>query len=216
MTKPDPEFLDDGPSDGVILLKRGLISVIGGLLLIFLAGIIAGYSSVMIENRSADLVDAAVLGALLLVTALTAFGMWRLWPRTGPEPVAPSIRKARFFLILAVGLSVVLGFILAAANPSSTAVFSNAPVGAATAAVAIVLWVIVAPVLIWLWWRKIDEHEADAYRDGAMIAIHVYMFAAPGWWMATRAGWLPPQDPMVVLLGVCVVWSIVWFVRRYF
>jgi hypothetical protein len=34
--------------------------------------------------------------------------------------------------------------------------------------------------------------------------------------MATRAGWLPPQDPMLVLLAVCLVWCLVWFIRRYF
>jgi hypothetical protein len=34
--------------------------------------------------------------------------------------------------------------------------------------------------------------------------------------MATRAGWLPPQEPMIVLLLFSIVWMLVWFIRRYF
>lgn len=216
MTKPDLDAFDERPSDGAILLRRGVIGVVGVILLLFMAGMIAGYTSVMIEHGGPRLIDAAVLGAMLLVTALVAWGMWRLWPSSVDEPVAPRVRSARLLVIAALVVSVVLGIVLAEADSGSLAVFSNAPVSPGLASLAIVLWLIAGPVITWLWWQKIDEHEAGAYRDGALVAVHAYMFIAPAWWIASRAGWLPAQDPMLVLLAVSLLWAIIWFVRRYF
>jgi hypothetical protein len=105
---------------------------------------------------------------------------------------------------------------LGMADDGARVVLGNGPVSPVLAAGLIAAWLIPGPLLTWLWWRQIDEHEAGAYREGAVVAIHAYVFLTPAWWIATRAGWLPPQEPMLVLFAVSLVWGLVWFVRRYF
>lgn len=215
MTNSDFDDLADGPSEGVILLKRALLATGGGLLLIFIAGMIAGYIAVVIEHHALRLTDVTVLSAMVLVAALVAYGMWRAWPRAIEEPLSPRVKSARNILLATTSLSLVLGFVLGLADGGADNILSNGSVSPGLALLAIGVYVLVF-ALTWLWWQKIDEHEAGAYRDGGLVAVHVYIFVAPIWWMASRAGWLPPQEPMLVLLAVSMVWGVVWFIRRYF
>lgn len=214
MTKPDLSNADH-PSDGAVLIKRALLGIGGGITLVFIAGMIAGYSSVVIEHGGPDLVDAAIIAAMLLAGLVVGYAMWRFWPCGSNEPVAPRVKSARMILITACVLGVPLGIMLGASDNNATGLFSNAPVSTTIAVIAIAIWLIPVPLLTWMWWQRVDEHEAGAYRDSASIAVHAYIFMAPAWWMASRAGWLPDQDPMIVLLIVSLVWSIVWFVRKY-
>jgi hypothetical protein len=215
MTKPDLTETDSALSDSAIIIRRALLSIGGGITLIFIAGVIAGYSSVMIEHGRVDLIDVGMLGAMLAAAAAVAYGMWRFWPSSNGEPVAPRVRNARRFMLAAVVLSVPLGILIALVDDGQPSVFSNGPISPVIAAFAIGLWLIAGPVSTLMWWRNVDEHEAGAYRDGAFVALHAYMFVTPAWWMAARAGWLPAQDPMLVLLAVSGLWLIVWFIRRY-
>jgi hypothetical protein len=214
MTKPDLTDLAEGPSDAAIIIRRAALGIGGGITLIFLAGVLAGYSTVMLERGGPDLVDVGVLGAILLVAVAVAYFMWRLWPGSSNEPEAPRVKSARTMLIAAFVLSIPLGIIIAASDGAGSNLFSNAPISPTFAAIAIALWLIAGPLLSWLWLQRVDEHEAGAYRDGAVMAVHTYMFVTPAWWIATRAGWLPAQDPMFVLVAVSFLWSIVWFIRR--
>ena len=216
MTKHDVTETRSALSDTAIIVRRALLAIVGGITLIFISGVIAGYSSVMIERSRFDLIDAGMLGAMLATAAAVAYGIWRFWPPSNGEPVAPRVRKARRLMIAVVVMSVVLGIILALAADGETDVFSNGPISPVIAAVAIGLWLIAGPVSTWLWFRNVDEHEADAYRDGAQVAAHVFMFVTPAWWLASRAGWMPAQDPMAVLVLASFLWMIVWFTRRHF
>jgi hypothetical protein len=115
------------------------------------------------------------------------------------------------------GLGAVMGFGFAIADESgSMALFSNRPIGNVTAAAAIIGWMLLVPVLTWIWWRTVDEHETAVYAESGLIAAHVYLIGVPTWWLATRAGWLPAQDPMIVWLIVASVWTVIWLYRRYF
>lgn len=216
MTMPEPSNLDQLQSDGAVILKRALIGIGGGLALIFLAGMIAGFSGVAFEQDGPSATDLAILLVMVLAALSTIYAMWRFWPRGSNEPVAPRVKSARMIMIALVIVGAVLGFILGKADVGTSGVFSNAAVGPGVATISIALWLIVAPTLTWLWWKRVDEHEASAYRDSTFIAAHAYMFVAPSWWMASRAGWLPDQQPMIVLLIVSTVWAAVWFVKKYF
>lgn len=215
MTKPEMNDLDHGQSDGAVLLRRAVIGIVGGIAVIFLAGVIAGYSVGVFEHRSPDLIDAAVLGALLVALLAIIYAMWRLWPSISAEPVAPSVKSARMILVVTAIVGVPLGVLMGSADHEAYGLFTNAPVSPIVAISSIALWLIAVPVLTWLWWRRVDEHEADAYRDGASIALHAYFFLVPALWMASRAGWIREQHPMFVLLIVSVVWFIVCFRKRY-
>jgi hypothetical protein len=216
MTNNDFNDITEEPSVGPILLKRALIACVGGLVLLFIAGMIAGYTSVVIEHGGPDLVDVGMLSTMLGTGLLIGYAMWRLWPRGLDEPVPPRVRSARMLLIASIAVALPIGIILGITDDGNAALLSNAPVSPGLALLVIGLWCVTMPILSWLWWQRIDEHEADAYRDGAMLSAHVYMIVTPAWWMASRAGWLAPLDPMLMLLAVSVVWGLVWFIRRYF
>ncbi len=215
MTKSDLPDLDDAPSDGAVIIKRALLAFGGGIVLIFLAGVFAGYTSVVIEHGGPGLVDAAILSAMLLAIVAAGFGIWRFWPHGDDEPEAPRVKSARMILIASVIVSFPIGILMGLSDDGATGLFSNGPINPIIALMTIAAWLIPVPLLTWLWWRRVDEHEANAYRDGGFIAIHAYFFIAPIWWVGTRAGWFPPQDPMLVFLAVCIVWSIVSIVKKY-
>ncbi len=217
MTKSEFEEMTEEPSAGPLLLKRALITVVGAIALLFIAGMIAGFSSVAFRNGAPGFRGFAILGAMVLIGVAVAYAMWRLWPRGLDGPVAPRVKSARNLLIASVLVSLPIGVVLGISDSGNAAgMFSNAPVSPALAISVIALWSIVMPIITWLWWKSIDEHEARAYREGGMIAVHAYMFVTPAWWMAARAGWLPPLEPMIVLLAVSLVWALIWFVRRFF
>jgi hypothetical protein len=204
-------------SERNVLLLRLLIGTLGGIVLIFLAGVFAGYLSVVIKHGGPGLIDVLIISGIVGLFALLAFGMWRFWPSASGEPVAKSTLKATRIVYAMGGLGVILGFAFAVGeSDTSMSLFSNGPIGHITATMAIIGWALVAPVLTWLWWRTVDEHEAATYAEASVISVHFYIIGAPTWWIATRAGWLPAQDPMLVWLIVLTVLTIVWLYRRYF
>ena len=217
MTKPDLIEHSEAKSPGNVLLRRLVIGTLGMIVLVFLAGVFAGYVSVMIKHGGPSLVDAVILGSVVGLFALVAYSAWRFWPSASGEKVSRSTRKANNIVYAMCGLGIILGVAVGVGESDTSApIFSNGPIGNATAIVAIIGWTMLTPVLTWLWWRTIDEHEKATYAEASVISVHIYMIGAPTWWLATRAGWLPAQDPMVVWLIVLIVLTVVWLYRRYF
>ncbi|MFM7403114.1 MAG: hypothetical protein ACKO1N_03240, partial [Erythrobacter sp.] len=79
MTKPDLDDLLDEPSDGAILVKRAALTIGGGIALIFILGMIAGYLHAVIDQGGPDFKDIAIIGAMLLMAALVAYAMLCFW-----------------------------------------------------------------------------------------------------------------------------------------
>lgn len=217
MMKPDQIDPSNAKSEGSVLVRRALIGTLGGFAVIFLAGVFAGHLSVVIEHGGPSLIDAVILCCIIGLIAMVVYGGWRFWPGSSGEPVAKSTRKATRILYAMCGLGVIMGFAFAIGDDSgSLALFSNGAIGSGTAALAILGWAVVVPVMTWIWWRTVDEHETAVYAESGLIAAHVYLIGVPTWWLATRAGWLPAQEPMIVWLVVATMWSIIWLYRRYF
>lgn len=215
MTNSELNDFSHEPSEGALMLRRAVIGLVGGFALLFTAGMMAGFATGVVQRGEPDLRDAAIFVAMLIAAALIGYGMWRWWPRGIEAPRSPRVRSARNILIASFVIALPLGILVGFGDGGTQAFLSNGRVSSLAALLAITTWA-VAFLLTWLWWKKIDEHEAGSYRDGALVAAHAYLFITPAWWMASRAGWLPAQDPMLVLLLVSLVWCGVWFVRRYF
>ncbi|WP_298466367.1 hypothetical protein [uncultured Erythrobacter sp.] len=198
------------------VLRKTLIMSIGGVALLFLAAFLLGYSTAILEHGVPSLIDAVIIGLGLLFIAGVVLLCVKLWPDTGPEPVGPSVKRSRDLMVLLIGLSIVAGVAFALIEgPENNLLFSNDPIGSTPAIIVLFGLLIIAPIITLLWWRSIDEHEADAYRYGSVVSLHFYFFLAPGWWIAARAGWVPSQDPMIVFLAVCVVWTAAWFYKKF-
>ncbi len=96
MTNIDPNRSGTGLSGSLPTLGRVAISLAGGIVLVFLAATAAGYISVMIEQRSADARDSAILGAIALAFAGVAYATWRFGQRfTSGETISSGPGEAR-------------------------------------------------------------------------------------------------------------------------
>ncbi len=199
-----------------LTLRNGLIAIIGFFILIFMTGILAGYLSEVIENKEIFGVDIVIIPVILFLLAGIVLSMIKLWRVQAVEPIAKSTKKARYWISVGLAFGVALGIffaIIGGGGPDK--LLSNQPVSPTLAIVGIAIWLTVVPFGTWAWWRSVDEHEATAYRDGAMVAAHAYLFIAPTWWLAARAGWVQTQDPMIILLIVSAIWSAFWLYRKY-
>lgn len=197
-------------------VRRILILLIGIPLLIIGAGFVMGYGSASLSHGVPTAIDVAVLMGMLAMLTLLVFAGWKLWPHEAGEPIAQSTRKSMRLLYIALAIGFALGIFFAlSGDMAGTSLFSNEPVAPAIAAVGLAVWLIAIPWLTWLWWRSVDEHEAAGYSQGALLSAHVYVILVPAWWLATRAGWLPPQDPMIVLAIIMTLWSGIWIYKRF-
>ncbi len=89
------------------------------------------------------------------------------------------------------------------------------PLPAWLAVVIAVLWGVVLPVISWRWHRVVDEHEREAYRDGAIAGYYVIGVGAPVWWFLWRGGLLPAVDAFWLYVAVMTVSGTVWIWRKY-
>ena len=214
MSSEVPNRSDD-EQGGFAIAKRGLIISAGWVSILFLVGLSAGYTAAALYHGVPSTIDFVVLGAVALLIIAVAWSLWRYMSRPSLEPEAPRVKRARKLYYAMGAIGGVLGILLAVGNDASLGVFSNGPINPVVAIAAGAIFLTIVPVATWMWWKSIDEHEASAYRDGSLIAIHAYFFIVPTWWLAARAGFVPPQDPMVVLLIVSTIWGAAWFGRRY-
>ncbi len=183
---------------------------------IFGAGVVAGFTDAGGGDRPDVLfgiyaVWVAVVGGLAFLAARS----WSRLMKAPKEMLSRSTRRSRNVLYAALVVSAGLGALLSMAQPEGTSIFTNGPLAVFPALVAIMVWTVGGSITTLMWWRMTDEHDRASYEAGANVAVHAYLFIAPSWWVATRAGLLPEQDPMVVMLIVAAIWSAVWFYRKY-
>lgn len=215
VTHDDRSRASDG--GGVTFTKAlgGLALVLGT---IFAGGVALGVTIVAVT----DGVTAPILATVAVAVAVFASCLWGLfrlkpWP-ADDEPLAPSQRRARAMLVLSGGVGGILGIVLSLGMLGDGAVglvFSNAPLAPVAAAIVLAAWLLLTPVLTWVWWRNIDEHEARAYTYGAVAALHIYYFVTPAWWIAWRGGFLPEPQHMLVFVLASIAWLGGWAWRRY-
>ena len=79
----------------------------------------------------------------------------------------------------------------------------------------VLVWGVVIPVISWRWHRVVDEHERQAYRDGAVASFYTVGLGVPIWWFLWRGGALPPVQFEWVYVAMLAVGSIVWLWRKY-
>lgn len=201
---------------------RSTMRVLGsfGLLVVFafLLGVIVGASEALAEDGADPSYRVFKIAVAFLGAAGCIWGVLRLkaWQWGDPnEPISPKTHKA-YNLLLGSGLiGGVLGLFLAIGTEDPRELLSNGPMSLALVIPSLAVWLVIVPVISWHWHRNIDEHERDAYQTGGLIALYLYIFLAPAWWLAARGGLVPAPDSMVLYLIVLTVWGVGWFWRRY-
>lgn len=166
-------------------------------------------------------VNALTWAFFALFLAIGGIALWSLfrlrpWPGKG-EPVSSSTRRTNNLfawsgLISVPGALALLYGTFDKGQPF--AIFSNSPIAAWVALVAIASW-LVSMTVGWLWYFASDEHERDAYDAASVAGAGFFTVVAPVWWLATRAGLAPPPDAMALWIATMVLITAVWFWRRY-
>lgn len=83
------------------------------------------------------------------------------------------------------------------------------------AIVMALVWGVAIPIISWRWHRVVDEHERQAFRDGAVASFYTIALSVPVWWFLWRGGALPPVQVEWVYGAMLAVGSIVWLWRKY-
>lgn len=91
----------------------------------------------------------------------------------------------------------------------------NGPLPVWLAIVLALLWGVVMPIISWRWERVVDEHEREAYRDGAVAGFYALSIGGPVWWVLARADLVRPVDPVALYALVLVATGGVWLWRKY-
>ena len=209
--------VDDGTdkSSGTANTLR-LVGALFGL--VFLIGVGSGYWNAASDHplRAVDYGIMALIGG---------FGLWLLamlvrTVRIMAGGLADMPRRERFSTRFTVGslmIGALLGMGYAFVDEARPALLVDSdgqwtPLAAITAAL---LWGVGGTIGTLFWLRRVDEHERDAYLDGANWAAHALLFAMPVWWMLWRAALVPPPDVMLCLIAASLLWFAVWLRRKY-
>ncbi len=114
----------------------------------------------------------------------------------------------------AMGLGMALA-VLASAPPGEHPSMLSGPLPAWLAIVFALVWGVVLPIISWRWHRVVDEHEREAYRDGAVAGFYVFALGGPIWWFLWRGGLAPAVDAFALYLAFMTAAGVVWLWRKY-
>lgn len=220
---PMAKLENEGPNGRsvlwMILAGLGIVMTAGAI-----AGFVAGYKA---EGGRAfsDFAVGLIAGVVVMMATLT-YVFWRNAKKlkASGDPMTKR-EKLNRNIILACGLlGGVMGAVMAAtgiahmphesADPLS--ILFAGPLPVAVVLPLVFFWAVVMPVIAWFWHtRAIDEQEASAYRDGGYYAAYAYLILAPVWWLLWRGGLVPEPDGVAIYLTFSLVWSAVWFWKKY-
>lgn len=169
-------------------------------------------------NRGFSPSTFGVIAGFLGLGAGASWAAWRLRRQAWTGPIGANEKQSRNLVLAAGTIGGVFGLLLAIGGIEAddmTYMFGDGPISPALGALFLAVWFIAVPVISWLWWRVIDEHEARSYSFGGMAALNVYYFVTPGWWIGWKAGFVPEPQHMAIYLVVTAVWLVGWMWRRY-
>jgi hypothetical protein len=93
---------------------------------------------------------------------------------------------------------------------------ADSPMPPIVALMLIFFWIVIMPIIAWFWHKRaIDEQEASAYRDGGYYAAYAFMIGAPTWWILWRGGFVPEPDGVAIFMLFALIWTAVWFWKKY-
>lgn len=229
MTNIDPPRSDTDTSEGFPLLGRIVLAFGAGIMVLFLAGVMAGYVSVMVEKGDPDVRDFAILGAIALAMGGIAYGAWRLWrrmasdeiPTNGPGEARTRQRQRRQMLYfgVAVGIGGIIGLVTGVFDQGDGSLFSNDwDKLALDPAVAILLAGLVLfgfAVLPLYGFRTIDEMKREHNLIGFAGGCIAVLAGFPMWAVLHAGGLGAAPNPFGVwllgFLGMIIAYLYAWW-----
>lgn len=193
-----------------------------GLVIVFLLGVAAGFvKGHMDDGGGLSAYFVGILAAVLLCILAGAWLVAREFKRMPQqEPLTAKERLNRNILVACGALGGVIGMALAVSGGVDVAggggPFSNDPLPTWLAAILVLAIGVLLPAISLYWHRHaIDEQEADAYKNGALAGLYLYMIGAPVWWFAWRGGFAPEPDGVIIYMATVTVVGAVWLWKKY-
>lgn len=225
LTEARMEKLEDEGSIG----RNILWMVVAGIGIVMTLGAIAGFMGEHQSDGGGALSGAAiaVLAGFGAVIAGLTYAIWRNVKKlkSNGEPMTKREKLNRNIIVGLGLLGGVMGLVLSTSSigdadgngPGSlSAIFSSGPLPLTVVLPFVFIWVVIMPIVAWFWHtRAIDEQEANAYRDGGYYAAYAFLILAPLWWVLWRGGFLPEPDGVAIYLIFSLIWSAVWFWKKY-
>lgn len=204
------------PSTRRPILRATLLIIallfIGGTM----AGVLAAHRQDGGGSMSATMIAIlAVCAALLICGAvLAARDLLSINRRLSALPTS---ERASLRML---GIALLAGFVVGggSAMMSTGTSWITGPPGGLPAWVAIttaVALLTVGPYFTRRWWAAIDEHERSAYFEGAYAGGHFALYIGLAWIMLYRADLVPRPDVFALIMGMSLVWTGVWFYRKF-
>jgi hypothetical protein len=223
MEAPMTDSDDIAQSNG----RRIMWIIISTLGIVMVGGAIAGYMAEHNAQGGGPLGTAGIVTFSVFAAMIAGLG-YAIWRNSrklmaSNEPLTKRERLNRNILIGCgigggiVGVVLSLNSVLLA-DPSSNAfdLFVDSSLPPLVAIILAVFWGILMPALAWVWHnRAIDEQEASAYRDGGYYAAYAYLIGAPTWWLLWRGGLVPEPDGVAIFMLFTIIWSAVWYWKKY-
>jgi hypothetical protein len=204
---------------------RTISIIIATLLAIFAIGMIGGFSYGVIEDGALPARPVAYLIFAAMVGLLIGLGwvLLQLFQSLHPERMSGFDRRYWKMWGIVLGLSFVLGigaaiFGISDQSDGFSLILSNEPIAPVTAILASLVGAILLIASVIVYFRTIDDHEAQAYLWGSNVAFHFLALAFPLAWLLARGGLVPPLTigiALLIVLASCLVQAIVWALFKF-
>jgi hypothetical protein len=201
--------------------------IISSLGIVMTAGAVAGYLAEHEAQGGGSLGTAGMLtlGVFAAIIIGLAFAIWRnVRKMKASNEVLTRREKLNRNYVWGFGLAggaigLCLAFYDIRFGTSATGpalILADSPVSPVIALILAFFWAVIMPVTLWFWHKRaIDEQEASAYRDGGYYSAYAFLIGAPTWWMLWRGGLAPEPDGVVIFMLFALLWSAVWFWKKY-
>lgn len=219
---------DDQENGSFETVKTIAILTIGGVLLVFLIGILAGFTVSAFEDGIFEAKIVAIIGGLVAVIGLVGFGCWKVWKRylligstaSGPGEARTHERHRRQIKYFAVALVLgcMIGAITSIFDTGDGSLFSgdwedlSLPPAAAIAAVIVIIGGLFALPIYGF--RQIDDYQREQNYiafTGGMLAVLV---GFPVWAVLYAGGFTPPPHAFGIFaigfVSMFVAYGIAW------
>lgn len=204
------------PGFGQSSAAKVIYASLAGIGALFCLGIATGVTAGMLEKGSLSMRAGLIGAACLVIGLLLAWQAFRQMRRLLSEPVGKNTRRARILTAISVVLGIVIGIMLSIGESGANPLVTGEEISPTIARILAVCALVVVPALTLVWWRALDEHEAGAYSDGALVALNFNVSVTAAWWVLAKGGLASPVEAMPILMLTLAIWSVVWLWKRYF
>ena len=206
--------------------RRNMWVWISYLGIVATAGAIVGYLNAEVQDGGTiGIAEILTLCAFATIIIGLAFAIWRNVSKMKASNEGLTRRETLNrnmicgFVLIGGAIGLLPAFYDTSVGNSDTGpplLLADSPMPPVIALMLIFFWTVIMPIIAWFWHKRvIDEQEASAYRDGGYYAAYAFLIGAPTWWMLWRGGFVPEPDGVAIFMLFALIWTAVWFWKKY-